>query len=618
MSEPVLAVSGLRAYYRTSAFGVEREVRAVDDISLSIAANEIYGLAGESSSGKTTLIKTIANAIQPPLEVLAGSVVFNFRDRSVDIHDVDRKELAAIRWKHLSYIMQGSMNVLNPVRRVRHSFVDFAFRHIGKPMPAFLEIVRDHLQRLHLAPEVLEAFPHQLSGGMRQRVTIALATVCRPEFIIADEPTTALDVVVQKGVLAMIHEIQRELGSSILFVTHDMSVHANLADRLGIMYAGRLVEEGRTADVFRAPRHPYTAHLIASLPRLGDIGAQEGTGGRAAQPCRPAAGLPLPSALPARHRDLPARDAADGLAGGRPSRRLFPSRRSRRHEPAAARSLRRGADLCDRRLLATPGHRRRRRQPAPRRGTARDLHHRGRVGQRQDHAGPHDPGHGGAQRRHDPLPGHRPRRRSAASARRLAFMKQVQPIFQNPFEAFNPMKRVDRYLFVTARRMAGLAGDAGIAEATDGALKSVGLSLAEIRGRFPHELSGGQLQRVAIARALISKPALLVADEPVSMIDASLRASIVNLLRDLRDRLGVAIIYITHDLATAYYISDRILIMRQGSVVESGDARSVLDNPQHPYSQLLKRSVLSPDVPAEAGARLRADPEIPSGVIPHA
>jgi ABC-type glutathione transport system ATPase component len=201
---------------------------------------------------------------------------------------------------------------------------------------------------------------------------------------------------------------------------------------------------------------------------------------------------------------------------------------------------------------------------------------------------------------------------------RLAFMKQVQPIFQNPFEAFNPMKRVDRYLFVTARRMAGLLGDSEIAEATDRALKSVGLSLAEIRGRFPHELSGGQLQRVAIARALISKPALLVADEPVSMIDASLRASIVNLLRDLRDRLGVAIIYITHDLATAYYISDRILIMRRGRAVESGDARSVLDNPQHPYSQLLKSSVLSPDVPATAGARLRTEPVTHEGVIPNA
>ena len=276
---PVLEVCGLKAYYRTAAFGVRREVRAVDDISLSIAAGEIYGLAGESSSGKTTLIKTIAAAIQPPLEVLAGSVTFTFAGQPIDIHRVAPRDLAAIRWKHLSYIMQGSMNVLNPVRRVRESFVDFAFRHIGQPMPAFLDTVRAHLQRLHLAPDVLDAYPHQLSGGMRQRVTIALATVCRPAFIIADEPTTALDVVVQKDVLAMIHEVQRELGSSMLFVTHDMAVHANLADRLGIMYAGRLVEEGRTADIFRRARHPYTVHLIASLPRLGDVAPKEGLTG---------------------------------------------------------------------------------------------------------------------------------------------------------------------------------------------------------------------------------------------------------------------------------------------------------------------------------------------------
>jgi peptide/nickel transport system ATP-binding protein len=162
------------------------------------------------------------------------------------------------------------MSVLNPVRRVRHAFVDFAYRHIARPMPEFLDIVRAHLQRLHLAPDVLESYPHELSGGMRQRVTIALATVCRPDFIIADEPTTALDVVVQKDVLAMIRDIQREIGSSLLFVTHDLAVHANLCDRLGVMYAGRLVEEGPTADLLRAPRHPYTAHLVASLPRIGD------------------------------------------------------------------------------------------------------------------------------------------------------------------------------------------------------------------------------------------------------------------------------------------------------------------------------------------------------------
>jgi len=173
--------------------------------------------------------------------------------------------------------------------------------------------------------------------------------------------------------------------------------------------------------------------------------------------------------------------------------------------------------------------------------------------------------------------------------RRLDFMRQVQPIFQNPFEAFNPLKQVDRYLFTTARRFT----DGDPAARADAALLQVGLSLAEVRRRFPHELSGGQLQRIAIARALISSPALLVADEPVSMVDASLRMSIVNLFAELRDRLGVSIIYITHDLATAYSISDRIIIMRAGEVVEAGEARAVLDHPQHPYAQQLKNAVLS-------------------------
>ena len=266
----ILTVSDLRAYYITRAFGIEREVRAVDDVSLSVARNEIYGLAGESSCGKSTLIKTIAAATRPPLRLMSGSVTFDFAGHRIDMHAATSSDIAAIRWRHLSYIMQGSMSVLNPVRRVRHAFIDFAHRHIARPMPEFLDIVRAHLRRLHLALEVLEAYPHELSGGMRQRVTIALATVCRPDFIIADEPTTALDVVVQKDVLAMIRDIQQEIGSSLLFVTHDLAVHANLCDRLGVMYAGRLVEEGPTADLLRSPRHPYTAHLVTSLPRIGD------------------------------------------------------------------------------------------------------------------------------------------------------------------------------------------------------------------------------------------------------------------------------------------------------------------------------------------------------------
>ncbi|MBV9703802.1 MAG: ABC transporter ATP-binding protein [Methylobacteriaceae bacterium] len=268
--DAALSVDRLRAYYQMDYFGIVREVRAVDDVTFSVNRNEIYGIAGESSSGKSTLIKAIVGAIRPPLRVLGGSVVFNFRDLACDIHAMAPNDRAAIRWKHLSYIMQGSMNVLNPVRRVKHSFRDFAFRHMGLGRREFLDRVKAHLSRLRLAPGVLDSFPHELSGGMRQRVTIALATICTPEFIIADEPTTALDVVVQRDVLAMIRQVQRDLGSSFIFVTHGMAVHANVADRVGIVYAGRLVEEGRTSDVLRRPRHPYTAHLIASLPRIGD------------------------------------------------------------------------------------------------------------------------------------------------------------------------------------------------------------------------------------------------------------------------------------------------------------------------------------------------------------
>lgn len=276
----ILTVEGLKAYYLMNYYGISREVRAVDDITMSVKRNEIYGIAGESSSGKTSFIKVLAAAIRPPLEVVAGSAVYDFGGQLVDPTTSSEKVLKDIRWKHLSYIMQGSMSVLNPVRRIEKSFVDFAEQPLGLSGKAFWNRVRDHLAHLKLSPTVLRAYPHELSGGMRQRVTIGLATVCHPEFIIADEPTTALDVVVQKDVLALLRNIQQEMKSSMVFVTHDMSVHANITDRVGIIYAGRLVEEARTRDLFISPKHPYTAHLVASLPRIGDTRQRPALEGR--------------------------------------------------------------------------------------------------------------------------------------------------------------------------------------------------------------------------------------------------------------------------------------------------------------------------------------------------
>jgi peptide/nickel transport system ATP-binding protein len=275
----VLTIENLRAYYITDLFGTTREVRAVDDVSLRVRRNEVYGIAGESSSGKSSLIKTLAGAIRPPLRVMGGSVTFDFGGRQIDVY-ADPAAMRIARWRQISYVMQGSMSVLNPVRRVHHSFRDFAARHMQLPPAAFRRRVEAHLERLQLPPRVLDSFPHQLSGGMRQRVSIALATVCEPQFIIADEPTTALDVIVQQDVLRLIKDVQSRLGASVVFVTHDLSVHAAIADRVGIIYAGRLVEEGETPALFRRPQHPYTAHLVGSLPRLGDKRPRKSLAGR--------------------------------------------------------------------------------------------------------------------------------------------------------------------------------------------------------------------------------------------------------------------------------------------------------------------------------------------------
>ncbi|MDR0656648.1 MAG: ABC transporter ATP-binding protein [Treponema sp.] len=269
---PFLQVQNLKAYYRTEMYGISRMVRAIDDVSMTLEPNEIYGVAGESSCGKTTLIKVLSGTIKPPLKVYEGSVNYRFKYGSVDMASVSNEELQKnVRWKEISYVMQGSMSVLNPVRKVIKTFEDIIGTHEGiKNRKEFLERIQEHVKKLGLPPDVLNSYPHELSGGMRQRVAIALATVFQPSLIIADEPTTALDVVVQRGVLQLLKEIQAESKNTVLLVTHDMAVHANVADRVGIMYAGRLVEEAQAEIIFQKPEHPYTRHLISSLPVIGD------------------------------------------------------------------------------------------------------------------------------------------------------------------------------------------------------------------------------------------------------------------------------------------------------------------------------------------------------------
>jgi len=265
-----LKVENLKAYYITSLYGIERKVRAVDNVSFQVMENEILGIAGESGCGKSTLLKTLIGLIKPPLSVIGGEIYYKYDGKEVNILK-SSSDLKELKWKVFSYVPQGSMNVLNPTRKIIKTFEDVIKVHLNVTNnDEIRNMVGEHLKSLGLPLEVLNSFPHQLSGGMRQRVTIALATILKPKVIITDEATTALDVVVQRGVIQLLKRKQSEFKNSIIMVTHDMGVHANMADRIIIMYAGKLVEIGTAKDIFKNPLHPYTRYLIESLPKIGD------------------------------------------------------------------------------------------------------------------------------------------------------------------------------------------------------------------------------------------------------------------------------------------------------------------------------------------------------------
>jgi peptide/nickel transport system ATP-binding protein len=305
MSKTILRTDRLKAFYILDVHGTQKVVKAVNNVSLDIQENEVYGIAGESGCGKTTLLKALVAAIEPPLRLIDGEVYYYLtghenidvtslgpravpdteEDGSLNGEEINVFALSAeakrrLRWKYISYVPQGSMSVLNPVTRLRVTFQDFITSHVGggSKDEAFA-IAKEHITELGLPLKVLDGYPHQLSGGMRQRVTIALATLLKPRIIVGDEPTTALDVVVQRGVVQLLKDIQGRLKNTIVLVTHDMGVQANVADRVAIMYAGKIVEEAPTELIFGEPVHPYTQYLINSLPKFGDKSTRQSVPG---------------------------------------------------------------------------------------------------------------------------------------------------------------------------------------------------------------------------------------------------------------------------------------------------------------------------------------------------
>lgn len=294
MSATILKTEQLKAYYVLDVLGTQKVVKAVNEVDLAIQENEVYGIAGESGCGKTTLLKALYGAIEPPLRLVGGKVCFYVDGRELDVSSLGPDEKRKLRWEYISYVPQGSMSVLNPVTKLKDTYGDFISSHVtGKSREEAFEIAKGHIAELGLPRQVLDAYPHQLSGGMRQRVTIALATLMKPRIIIGDEPTTALDVVVQRGVVQLLKDIQRKLKNTIILVTHDMGIHANVADRIGIMYAGKIIEEASTESIFGSPLHPYTRYLINSLPRFGDKATRQSVPGSPPSLITPPSGCPF-------------------------------------------------------------------------------------------------------------------------------------------------------------------------------------------------------------------------------------------------------------------------------------------------------------------------------------
>ncbi|OWT80217.1 glutathione ABC transporter ATP-binding protein GsiA [Achromobacter sp. HZ28] len=573
---PLLRISGLDV-----EIGGFPAVRGLD---LDIAPGKIVALIGESGSGKSVSCLAITRLLDHAGgRIRAGSLHYHSRDGStIDLAQASADRMRALRGPEIAMIFQEPMSSLNPVLRVGDQITDAIMLHQGSARSAARAEARRLLDlvRLPNAAQQLDRYPFQLSGGMRQRVMIAMALSCHPRLLIADEPTTALDVTVQAQVLRLIRELQREQDLAILFVTHDMGVVAEVADRVAVMQDGRIVEQGEVEQIFAAPAHAYTQQLLAALPVLGSL-AHTST--------------PQPIALADETEPLP-EDRVDttaapllevrGLSTGFDlARGLLGRSRGRIHAVEhISFDIRPGETLA---LVGESGCGKsttgrsiiRLEQPAAGvlRFKGQDIHHR-----------------------------------DTASAALLH--RGIQYVFQDPQASLNPRLTIAASIaepIVTHK----LASGGAIRQRVLALLDQVGLPAAYV-DRYPHALSGGQRQRVCLARALASCPDLLIADEAVAALDVRTRARIVNLMMRLQRENGLACLFISHDMAIVERISHRVAVMYLGQIVEIGPRQAVFSAPRHAYTRRLLAAVPVPDPTRRDHARGLDDSEIPSAWLP--
>ncbi|MCW8060804.1 dipeptide ABC transporter ATP-binding protein [Agrobacterium tumefaciens] len=523
------------------------EGSAVSDVSFDVARSATLGVVGESGSGKSVTSLAITRLFPKSAKVVIGGAI-EFRGRN--LISMPESDLRSIRGAGISYVFQDPLSALNPVRRCGDQVTEAIRIHEGRiDRDQVRERVEQLFERLGLPRSrgIFEKYPHELSGGMRQRVMIAMALACRPALLVADEPTTALDVIVQKQIVDLLREAVREFDTSLLFISHDLALVSSLADEIVVMRHGRVVEYGATEQVVRNPVDPYTQQLWKATPTLR---------------------APLRPALATRRTD--GRSSSKDLLKVSSVRHSFIWGNGGKIAPFAlddvSLSAREGETVC---VVGESGS--------------------GKSTLARCVAGLIAPDNGSIL-----FDGHELVGADAKVWRGVR--RDIQMVFQDPYASLNPRMKVAE-LVAEGLLINGITSSKSeLRRCATELLEMVGMK-ASHGDRYPHQFSGGQRQRIAIARALALRPKLLICDEPVTSLDVSVRAQIVQLLTDIQDREGLTYLFITHDIALARQIGDRVVVMNQGRVVEAGEATAVIDRPTQDYTKALRAAV--PEMPLE-------------------
>jgi peptide/nickel transport system ATP-binding protein len=600
IEQAALEVRDLHTHFHTD----QGTVRAVNGVSFSIQRGERVAIVGESGSGKSAMAMSLIQLLAFPGKVVAGEVLIGGRD----VINLSESELNGIRGAEVGTIFQDPMSSLDPVMRVGDQMVPAISRRLGMSRKKANEEAIGWLDRVGIPDPArrMLSFPFEMSGGMRQRVMIAMALSCKPRLVIADEPTTALDVTIQAQIIELLKKLTGETGTAMLFITHDLGLVARFANKVGVMYAGRLVEFGPVTDIFIRPRHPYTQSLLQTIPD-----AERGRSVRLLQIPgsppdlrTPVEGCAFRSRCAGAHErcairtpDLTNRGighlAACWLPDGLQGNGL---RAERRTETKAAVTDAR-ANAAHRDVLEINDlHKHFPRTgvvPFARRGEVRAVNGVSlRVGRGETLGLVGESGCGKSTVARlilgldDPTSG------------QIFAAGQTQMVFQDSYSSFNPKMRISSIIEEPLKVMRRGNGKER-AEHVRVLIERVGLDASYLQ-RYPNQLSGGQRQRVAVARALALNPTIVVADEPTSALDVSVRAQIINLLCDLKEELGISFVFISHDLLTVRYVSDRIAVMYLGEIVEYGPVEDIFKRPAHPYTRALLDAIPIPDPAREA------------------